>query len=365
MNLAQKKDKPLVSIVVAAYNEESIIENSLHIISEYMDSLEAKYEWELIIVNDGSTDKTGAIAEDFVAGRDNVFVLHHMYNFRLGQALRFAFHRTRGDYVVVLDIDLSYSPEHIQRMLTKIRETNAKIVIASPYMPGGRVSNVPWLRKKLSAWANKFLSIVVRRDGYSDKLTTITGMVRTYDGIFLRNLDLKAMDFDINMEIIYKSKILRARIIEIPAHLCWIAEKNVDSPAKIRRSSLRIFASIFQSFLFGFLFSPFRFFILPGLMLLILSLYPISWTFIHTIKHFHRLSFLEGPLDHRFSEAIGAAFNQAPHAFIVGGVALLVAIQLVSLGFLALQKKRYFEELFHLGSKIYGQKEELKKIEIL
>jgi hypothetical protein len=55
-------------------------------------------------------------------------------------------------------------------------------------------------------------------------------------------------------------------------------------------------------------------------------------------------------LDYRFSEAVGEAFRLAPHAFIVGGVALLVAIQLISLGLLALQKKRYFVELFYMGS---------------
>ena len=53
---------------------------------------------------------------------------------------------------------LSYSPDHIEKMLAKIRETRAKIVIASPYLKGGKVSNVPWLRKTLSKWANRFLA---------------------------------------------------------------------------------------------------------------------------------------------------------------------------------------------------------------
>jgi len=57
--------------------------------------------------------------------------------------------------------------------------------------------------------------------------------------------------------------------------------------------------------------------------------------------------------DYRLSEAISAAYSQSPHSFIVGGIALLVAIQLISLGFLAYQKKRYFQELFFLGSSMY------------
>ena len=44
------------------------------------------------------------------------------------------------------------------------------------------------------------------------------------------------------------------------------------------------------------------------------------------------------------------AFEKSPHSFVVGGIALIVGIQLLSLGLLSAQKKRYFEELFHLGA---------------
>ena len=60
----------------------------------------------------------------------------------------------RGDYVVVLDLDLSYSPEHIEKMLSRLRQSRAKIVIASPYMPGGTedtfdpyITTIQWSRR--------------------------------------------------------------------------------------------------------------------------------------------------------------------------------------------------------------------------
>jgi len=327
-----------------------------------MKSLEDKYRWELIIINDGSTDATGDKAEAFTKDMENVYVLHHMFNFRLGQALRFAFSTCRGDYVVVMDIDLSYSPDHIGKMLAKIRESRAKIVIASPYRKSGKVSNVPWVRKMLSVWANRFLCLMATRDLFSDKLTNITGMVRAYDGEFLRRLNLWAMDVDINPEIIHKAKILRARIVEVPAHLNWKLTKSGISSKK-RKSSLRIMRSIIQSFLSGFILRPFMFFLIPGFALFMLSLYPLTWTVIHTINHYKNLAYLGLPFDRQLSGAIDEAFKQSPHAFIVGGVVLMVAIQLISLGFLAFQKKRYFAELFHLGSAIYRNTRSNKKIE--
>ena len=352
-NQLNQPTKPLVSVVVPAYNEAIILQNNLAKLCEYMEPLEDKYRWELIIVNDGSTDETGDLAEAFAMTRDNVHVLHHMYNFRLGQALRFAFNNCQGDYVVVMDVDLSYSPDHIEKLLSKIRETRAKVVIASPYMKGGKVSNVPWLRRTLSIWANRFLSLTITKDSLSGNLSTVTGMVRAYDGEFLSRLNLKAMDVDIHPEILYKAMILRARIVEIPAHLNW---KSDEAGGKQRKSSMRILKSIISSLLSGFMFRPFMFFVLPGLVLLMLSLYPIAWALIHTLFHYQTLSLSSVSLDHRLSAAMAAAFNQSPHSFIVGGISLMVAIQLISLGILALQSKRYFEEIFHLGSTIYKTK---------
>ena len=342
--------KPFVSIVVPAYNEAAIVDRNLAKLCEHMESLEDEYCWELIVVNDGSTDETGELAENFAKTRDNVHVLHHIVNFKLGQALRFAFNNCRGNYVVTIDLDLSYSPDHIGKLLEKMRETKARIVIASPYMSGGKISNVPWIRKIFSIWANRFLCLTAK-----GRLTTLTGMVRAYDRRFLNALNLKAMDYEINPEIIYKAQLLRARIVEIPAHLDWRFQK---AEGKTRRSSMRILRGIMSCLFTGFIFRPFMFFIIPGFALMLVSLYPIMWAFIHTFTYYQNLPSSMQPFDYRFSDAIAAAFRQAPHAFIVGGISLMVALQLMSLGILALQSKRYFEELFHLTSTIYRHNKE-------
>ena len=346
--------RPIVSVVVPAYNESAILEKNVDILCRYMQGLENQYRWELLIVNDGSTDDTAAVADACTKTHENVYVLHHPYNFRLGQALRSAFSRCQGDYVVVLDLDLSYSPDHIALMLAKIREARAKIVIASPYMKGGKVSNVPWLRKILSKWANRYLCMTVTRDKFSDKITTVTGMVRTYDRKFISRLNLKAMDVDINAEIIYKAMILRARIVEVPAHLDWGTEKIEKSGQRnVRKSSLRIIRSIIQSLISGFMFRPFMFFVFPGLFFILSSLYPLIWTLLNSIRYYQSMAVNNSTLDFRLSDAIGMAFKESPHAFVVGGFALIVGIQLFNMGLMALQNKRYFEELFHISTNIY------------
>src|SRR3954468_9584329 len=85
----QPPHRPLVSLVVPAYNEASIIEQHLAALCEHMQTLEHTYRWEIVVINDGSSDATGALAEAFARGRDNVQVLHHAANKGLGRAFQF------------------------------------------------------------------------------------------------------------------------------------------------------------------------------------------------------------------------------------------------------------------------------------
>lgn len=347
---ARARHRPLVSLVVPAFNEAGVLEENLGRLCTYMESLSDRYRWELIVVNDGSTDDTGELAERFAAGRQNVSVLHHRTNFGLGQAFQFAFGRSRGDYVVTLDIDLSYSPEHIEKLLERIRQSGAKVVAASPYARGGRLSAVPWLRRTLSVWANRFLSLAAQRS-----LSTLTGMVRAYDARFLRKLNLRSMGMEINPEIIYKSMLLHGRIDEIPAHLDWGLQR---AKAGRRRSSMRVFRHMMSVLLSGFLFRPVMFFILPGLLILTVAAYATLWVFIHLAEQYPSYAHLPWILS-RISGATAAAFQISPHSFLVSGISLLLGIQLISLGILALQSRSYFEEIFSLGSRMLGESREL------
>jgi glycosyltransferase involved in cell wall biosynthesis len=341
---SRQAGKPLVSLVVPAYNEAALVERNLHRLCRYMKSLENEYRWEIIFINDGSTDQTGELAEAFANTRDNMHVFHHMTNFGVGQAFKLAFEHCRGDYVVTLDLDLSYSPDHIRKLLTKIRETRAKIVVASPYMKEGMVSNVPRLRRILSTCANRFLARTAR-----GSLSTLTSMVRAYDGKFVKSLNLRSLGMEVNPEVIYKAKLLNARIDEIPAHLDWGIQK---AEGVKRRSSMKVLRHTLAILVSGFLFRPVMFFIIPGLGLLLFAFYVNTWTVIHFFEEYQNLAQYTWFFS-RASAAVGAAYSQYPHTFIVGLLSLMLAIQLLSLGILALQSKSYFEEIFHLGASIH------------
>lgn len=337
---------PLVSIVVPAYNEATLIEMHLDILCRYLERLEHDYRWEIILVNDGSRDNTGELAEAFARTRPDVHVIHHPMNMGLGQALKTGFSHCRGRYIVTVDLDLSYSPAHIELLLNKLRQTRAKVVVTSPYMRGGKVSNVPWLRRFLSVWANRFLSLAARRN-----LSTLTGMVRAYDAEFLQQLNLKSSDMAVNPEIIHKAMLLEAPVEEVPAHLNWQHQQVSKAPQSRRKSSMKIWQHTWSIFYYGFVFRPVMFFIIPSLIFFLLALYAGAWVLIHCWTNYQQLAQITRFPDP--TEAVAAAFQQAPHTFIIGGMLMTLAIQLFSLGILAVQSKRYFEEIFYLGSAIY------------
>src|SRR4030042_335951 len=98
---------PFVTVVVPACNEEALITASMERLGDYPRTIEHRYPWELIVVDDGSTDLTGELAEKCAATDDRIRVFHHITNFNLGQALRFAFTQARGRYIVTLAAELS------------------------------------------------------------------------------------------------------------------------------------------------------------------------------------------------------------------------------------------------------------------
>lgn len=346
---AASRERPLVSIVLPAFDEAVILREHVVALLDYLKTLNHRYRFEIIIVNDGSRDQTGAIAAQLAAEFDGIRVFDHRRNFGLGQALKTGFAQCRGQYVVVLDIDLSYGPEHVRILLDRITRTGARLVLASPYMRGGRVVDVPWLRVLFSRVANWFLA---RASG--QRISTMTCMVRAIDGRFLRSLHLRSTGMDVMPEMIHKAKLLRASIEEVPAELNWERQNRVGGK---RRSSLRIFQQIFGTTVSGFILRPFTFLLVPGLLLLAFAAYVNTWMVIHFFESYAELN--ASPDSARdMSAAVAMAYERFPHTFIVGLLSLMLAMQLIGMAMLSLQNKRYFDELFHLGSTMLRERRE-------
>ena len=175
--------------------------------------------------------------------------------------------------------------------------------------------------------------------------------MRAYRKDFINTVNLKTKDYEINPEILYKAMILRARVIEIPAHLDWTEQNKYKGK---RRSSIKMLRGFFSGIMSSFIFRPYIFFLAIGVILMVLSMYELVWLLFDTLSYISN----SAAVIPTFSESLALQFKKNPQSFIVGGITFIAAIQFLCVGFLSLQSKRYFEELFHLGTSFKKNKKE-------
>lgn len=109
------KSGEFVSVIIPVYNEKNLINDA---ILETLEVLEKDFDkYELIIVDDGSTDNTFEIISHYADKNKNIIVLKHANNQNLGSSLYDGFLKAAGDYLIFNSADLPLSPENIKTLL--------------------------------------------------------------------------------------------------------------------------------------------------------------------------------------------------------------------------------------------------------
>ncbi len=237
-----------LSIVIPMFNESENVKATLNRIKETLVPFEGTYE--IIAVNDGSLDNTFEILSNFAKQNGGLKVVSYPNNVGRGMALRKGFKESNGEIVVSIDSDLSYSPHYIVDFIEVLnRESDIDFVLASPYMPGGGVQNVPALRLWISRWGNKILRLAM-----PNRIYTSTGIFRAYRRRVLDSLELESDGKEIHLEILSKAIALGYRAKEIPAVLT--GRKKGRSKFKFRKTAIsHLIFSVFEKpmIIFGFI----------------------------------------------------------------------------------------------------------------
>jgi glycosyltransferase involved in cell wall biosynthesis len=202
--LSRKKRKGTLSIIVPVYNEQKTI---LPLLKKVRSVKLMGLQRQIIVVNDGSTDKTGKSLEK--VRYPETLVLTHEKNRGKGAAIRTAIPHTTGDFVVIQDADLEYDPADYEKLLVPLLEDNFDVVYGSRFM-GPHRAFLFW-----HYVGNKFLSFVTTVL-YQTVLTDMETCYKVFKGDILRGLKLRSNRFDFEPEV--TAKILRRgyKIYEIP-----------------------------------------------------------------------------------------------------------------------------------------------------
>ena len=261
-----------VTVVIPAYNEGMAFGCSLARIADYFAMHASQYRFEYVIVDDGSSDQTTEIAQCFAQWHRNVSVIRHDCNLGLGAALRSAFRTLRTEYAIVLDADLSYTPTTGMELLEALERENADIALASPYMRGGSIVNVPPVRRILSREANRLLSMA------AGHFSTFTCMVRAYRVSALKKLTFRSDRMAAIPELLLGAMKRHVRIVEVPAALTWSDERR---SAGGRLNVTRALAQTVQITGLSFRHRPSLWLAVPGLVPGLLPLVVAVLLFLH------------------------------------------------------------------------------------
>jgi glycosyltransferase involved in cell wall biosynthesis len=124
-----------LTVIIPCYNEESLI--GLILEKVLATSLNHNMEKEIIVVNDGSTDKTSEILKKLNSQYPAIRVLHQPVNMGKGAAIRIALSKVTGDVVIIQDADMEYDPNEYNRLLQPITDGFADVVYGSRFTGNG------------------------------------------------------------------------------------------------------------------------------------------------------------------------------------------------------------------------------------
>lgn len=232
------KNHMYLSIIIPAYNEERRIGATL---SKIYSFLKAKgCDYEVIVVDDGSSDNTASIAaQSELAKEGKLILLKNAKNAGKGFSVRRGILSSRGDFVLFSDADLSTPITEADKLLQYIAE-GFDIVIGSRSIADSDVRvHQPWLRERMGKIFNFFVKTFLVRN-FND---TQCGF-KLFKGDIARQIaDLLKIDgfcFDVEMLYIARQKGYKAK----EAGVIW--EDSRQSKVRVLGSSLSMFCDLFR-----------------------------------------------------------------------------------------------------------------------
>ena len=207
-----------LSIVIPAYNEAA---NLPLLIKRITESVPKGLKYEIIVVNDNSTDNTLEVLKKL---EKKYKVLKHIDKKAergVGTTIALGIRNAKGKFIITMDADLSHNPKYIHQFLEKIKECD--MVIGSRYTEKGGMENT-LLRKIVS----RGFTLYARLMGL--KVKDATSGYRIFRSEIFKDYEFKSKGFDIHIEIPMVANIKGYKIKEIPI----VYEKRFKGKSKLK-----------------------------------------------------------------------------------------------------------------------------------
>ena len=199
--LTTRSSQP-VSLILPAFNEDAVIESA---IVEADSALRRQFrDYEIIVVDDGSSDRTVGLVREMIADRPNVRLIRHSENYGYGAALRTGFEAATHDRIAFTDADCQFDLLELGEL---VRRTSQ-----SPIVVGRRVKRKdPWRRRFLSRGYNW-----LARSFLGTRVRDCDCALKVFRREALTNLMPESRGFFVNTEMLTRARQLGYRVVEVP-----------------------------------------------------------------------------------------------------------------------------------------------------
>lgn len=241
---AQAMTGPRLSVVIPMFNEAKRLPKSLPELLAYFDK--QPYPWEMVVVDDGSTDGTAALAHQLLGDRANVRILAQRQNRGKGHAVKVGMLAARGEVVLFCDADLSTPPSELGRFWQWF-DRGCDVVIGSRKMQGANIErHQPAWREKLGKVFTGLTNTVATKN-----LSDVTCGFKCFTHAAAQELFSLSMieDWSFDAEVLFIAQRHHCRIKEVPVtwhdepgtkvRILKDAYRSVLGLLRIRLNSLR------------------------------------------------------------------------------------------------------------------------------
>lgn len=201
------------SILLPTYNERENLPIIIWLLVKYLS--ESNFDYEIIIIDDGSPDKTLDVAKQLqkIYGDKKIVLRPREKKLGLGTAYIHGIKHATGNFIIIMDADLSHHPKFIPEFINKQKAQNLDVVSGTRYVGSGGVYGWDLKRKVISRGAN-FVTQILLRPGASD----LTGSFRLYRKDVLEKLVNACVSkgYVFQMEMIIRARQLGFTIGEVP-----------------------------------------------------------------------------------------------------------------------------------------------------